>query len=139
MLIVLIGCGDDAPSEFYFNINIDGQDYSSETAFVSVNSASTNEYHISGVGLNENGLLVTMGMLGPAQEGTFSTADLELVVVVSDAGELWGATSIDGSGTVQVIDNSTEFIEGTFSFEVVHTTNGSIRRAMDGSFKAEKL
>ncbi len=134
---------------YFLKVKIDGVDYSTNTHVAMTLTTPGSLFFHSIVSIDsfteENAPTFTLHMLldDPIVERTYITGYVEGVGVTTltyTESIPWAATK-GGSGTITITEINDIYIEGTFSFTGVNTTNNpnTTKVFTEGSFKAKKL
>lgn len=145
LVCLLSSCSDPlnngmSSDDFHLTITIDGTEYITNNSRVSfAPDVVGGLYNITGTGLNNENSWITLNLASPTSEGTFTVQEPNVTLFYTTRSSVWGASEQSGSGTINITKNTSEYMEGTFSFTGSNPADQTSREFINGSFKAEKF
>jgi len=142
---IWVACGDPAEElspepDFYLSVRIDGVDITVDDATVSLNPDTPGGvYKILAKGFVGDDSRIGINLKSPTSTGIFFHSEPDHYFLYAEGLTTWVAREGTGEGLITIVENNSEFMEGSFSFTGVKPSDNSTRTFTEGYFKARKF
>jgi len=144
---LIFSCGvipdEDLPNgaitegDFHMTTLVNGEEFTTTNSRVSVFPNLTEAFSITGIFQDTTFLI--LGLQSPTSVGTFElTAETGIVNYIEGTTPYLVNNEV-GSGEIVVTEDTSDYMEGTFSFTAINPLDNSEKEFTQGSFKAEKF
>jgi len=131
---------EESLSVVHMTVTIDGTEFTTTKSQVSANPDNTGVFVISGREFTEgDDSSISFYLNSPTSEGTFLAEDNTVTLTYLEGDSMWNADSQYGLGTLTISQNTSNLMEGTFSFTGVNRIEDTTKEFMNGSFKVIKI